>query len=69
MIPDGQPTNTEMIVGEYILPNGCSGVNCLDFVGDAATVSVHVNRLREKIEDDAQNPKIIETVWGAGYIL
>lgn len=38
MIPDGQPTNTEMIVGEYILPNGCSGVNCLDFVGDAATV-------------------------------
>lgn len=40
-----------------------------DFVSDAATVSVHVNRLREKIEDDARNPKILETVWGAGYRL
>ena len=40
-----------------------------DYVSDAATVSVHVNRLREKIEDDSRNPKIIETVWGAGYRL
>ncbi len=40
-----------------------------DYVSDAATVSVHVNRLREKIEDDARNPQIIETVWGAGYRL
>lgn len=38
-----------------------------EYVSDAATVSVHVNRLREKIEDDSRNPKIIETVWGAGY--
>ena len=38
-----------------------------DYVSDAATVSVHVNRIREKIEDDARNPKILETVWGAGY--
>lgn len=34
-----------------------------DYVSDAATVSVHVNRIREKIEDDARNPKILETVW------
>ena len=40
-----------------------------DYVSDAATVSVHVNRIREKIEDDAKNPKILETVWGAGYRL
>ncbi len=40
-----------------------------DFVSDAATVSVHINRLREKIEEDSRNPKIIETVWGAGYRL
>lgn len=40
-----------------------------DCVSDAATVSVHVNRIREKIEDDARNPKILETVWGAGYRL
>lgn len=40
-----------------------------DYASDAATVSVHVNRLREKVEDDARNPKIIETVWGAGYRL
>lgn len=40
-----------------------------DYISDAATVSVHINRLREKIEDDARNPRIIETVWGAGYRL
>lgn len=40
-----------------------------DYVGDSATVTVHVNRIREKIEKDTKNPKIIETVWGAGYRL
>lgn len=38
-----------------------------DYVGDNATVMVHINRIREKIEDDSKNPKILETVWGAGY--
>lgn len=40
-----------------------------DYVGDSATVMVHINRIREKIEDDSRNPKILEKVWGAGYRL
>jgi len=40
-----------------------------DYMGDSATVTVHINRIREKIEDDPKKPQIIETVWGAGYRL
>lgn len=40
-----------------------------DYTGDSATVMVHMNRIREKIEDDSRAPKILETVWGAGYRL
>lgn len=40
-----------------------------DYAGDSATVMVHINRIREKIEDDPKNPTVIETVWGAGYRL
>lgn len=40
-----------------------------DYVGDTSTVMVHINRLREKIEDDPRDPKILETIWGAGYRL
>lgn len=38
-----------------------------DYVGDSATVMVHIGRIRDKIEEDSKNPKILETVWGAGY--
>lgn len=37
--------------------------------GDASTVTVHVRRLREKIEEDPSSPRRIVTVWGVGYRL
>ena len=37
--------------------------------GDQSTVTVHVRRLREKIEDDPTEPSLIKTVWGIGYRL
>ncbi len=39
----------------------------LEAMGDNATVAVHINRLREKLEKDPSDPHYIETVWGAGY--
>ncbi|MGW1161198.1 response regulator transcription factor [Streptomyces sp. NPDC002513] len=35
--------------------------------GDLSTVTVHVRRLREKVEDDPAHPHLISTVWGVGY--
>lgn len=39
----------------------------LDSMGTTSTVSVHMNRLREKIESDPTKPIWLETVWGVGY--
>jgi DNA-binding response OmpR family regulator len=36
---------------------------------DTGTVTVHVRRLREKIEDDPAHPRFLQTVWGVGYRL
>jgi len=36
---------------------------------DTGTVTVHVRRLREKLEDDASSPSLLQTVWGVGYRL
>ncbi len=38
-----------------------------EFYGDESTVTVHVRRLREKIETDPSKPSYIQTVWGVGY--
>jgi DNA-binding response OmpR family regulator len=35
--------------------------------GDLSTVTVHVRRLREKVEEDPARPRLISTVWGVGY--
>ena len=41
----------------------------LESMGDNITVAVHINRLREKIEDTPADPKVLQTVWGVGYRL
>jgi DNA-binding response OmpR family regulator len=38
-----------------------------EFYGDESTVTVHIRRLREKIETDPANPVYLKTVWGVGY--
>jgi DNA-binding response OmpR family regulator len=38
-----------------------------DFYGDDSTVTVHIRRLREKLEPDATRPTYVKTVWGTGY--
>lgn len=44
-----------------------SAVWGLESFGDISTVTVHINKLRDKIEYDSSNPQFIETVWGVGY--
>ena len=39
----------------------------MESVGDIATVTVHIKKIREKIEMDTSNPQYIETIWGVGY--
>lgn len=39
----------------------------MDSLGNTSTVPVHINRLREAIEEDPANPKHILTIWGVGY--
>ena len=39
----------------------------MESIGDIATVTVHIKKIREKIETDTANPQYIETIWGVGY--
>ena len=47
----------------------CELIWGLESMGDNITVAVHVGRIREKLEDDPQNPKLLQTVRGVGYRL
>lgn len=57
-------TNADIVFSKEALYEKIWG---MDAMGDVATVSVHINRLREKLESDPKEPRYIETVWGAGY--
>lgn len=39
----------------------------MESIGDIATVTVHIKKIREKIEVDTAKPQYIETIWGVGY--
>lgn len=38
-----------------------------EYSGDTATVAVHIQKIRKKVEKDPSNPEYIETIWGSGY--
>ncbi|MCR5801488.1 MAG: response regulator transcription factor [Lachnospiraceae bacterium] len=39
----------------------------MESIGDIATVTVHIKKIREKLGDDSATPRFIETIWGVGY--
>ncbi|MDR1508556.1 MAG: response regulator transcription factor [Synergistaceae bacterium] len=57
-------TNPDIVFSKETLYERIWG---MEAVGDTATVAVHINRLREKIERDPSDPVHVETVWGVGY--
>ncbi len=57
-------TNADIVFDKETLYERIWG---MDAMGDSATVAVHINRLREKIENDPSDSHYIETVWGVGY--
>ena len=57
----------ERLVGSTALKNDVIKIWNMDSIGDIATVTVHIKKIREKIEFDTSNPQYIETVWGVGY--
>jgi len=56
--------NTEMVFSKEQIYDRIWGE---DMYGDLKTVTVHINRLREKIEKNPAEPAHLQTVWGAGY--
>lgn len=57
-------SNPEIVFNKDYLFEKIWGMEC---VGDVATVTVHIRKIREKIEINPSDPQYIETLWGAGY--
>lgn len=57
-------SNPNIVFSKEHLINSIWGV---DFYGEDATVPVHIQKIRKKIEKDPSNPEFIETLWGTGY--
>lgn len=58
--------NPNIVFSRETLFDRIWGIDCM---GSTATVTVHINRLREKLELELESSRLIETVWGAGYRL
>ncbi len=56
--------NPNVVFSKEVLFDKIWGLNS---IGETSTVTVHINRIRDKVEQDTTNPQYIETVWGAGY--
>ena len=56
--------NIDMVLSKEVIYDHVWGMDALT---DTSTVTVHIRRLREKIEKDPSSPEYIETVWSAGY--
>lgn len=57
-------SNPNVVFSKETLFDNIWGFNA---IGETSTVTVHINRIRDKIEEDTSEPVYIETVWGAGY--
>lgn len=56
--------NADMVFSKETLYDKIWG---MDSLGNMATVPVHINRLREAIEEDPNTPRHLMTIWGVGY--
>lgn len=56
--------NADMVLSKETLYDKIWG---MDSLGNTATVPVHINRLREAIEEDPNTPRHLMTIWGVGY--
>jgi len=56
--------NSEKIISRELL---CNAIEGIEYETKGRSVDMHISNLRQKIGDDAKNPKYIKSVWGIGY--